>query len=158
MLLIHYAKKLTAHKCRNNKHGENTMKNHSDLYNLIKKGFLLFFIASVFAAGCATVPERNVALENARAIYEKAQANPEVSKNAPIPLHEAAQALSRAEKAKDNEEKTHLAYIAEKMAQIAISLAEQKTSEKEVEELSQEKNKIVLQARELELKKSTQLS
>lgn len=119
---------------------------------------LLIIISILLLIGCATVPEKNVALDRARAVYEQAQANPEVEKNAPVALYEAAQALKKAEQAKDIEEMEHLAYIAERKTQIAVAQAEQKVAEKEREELSKEQDKIVLQAREFETKQAIGLA
>ena len=119
---------------------------------------LLIIISILLLIGCATVPEKNVALDRARAVYEQAQANPEVEKNAPVALYEAAQALKKAEQAKDIEEMEHLAYIAERKTQIAVAQAEQKVAEKEREDLSKEQDKIVLQAREFETKQAIGLA
>jgi len=119
---------------------------------------LLIIISTILLIGCATVPEKNVALDRARAVYEQAQANPEVEKNAPVALYEAAQALKKAEQAKDIEEMEHLAYIAKRKTQIAVAQAEQKVAEKEREDLSKEQDKIVLQAREFETKQAIGLA
>ncbi len=119
---------------------------------------LLIIISIILLIGCATVPEKNAALDRARAAYEQAQANPEVEKNAPVALYEAAQALKKAEQAKDVEEMEHLAYIAERKTQIAVAQAGQKVAEKEREELSKEQDKIVLQAREFETKQAIGLA
>ena len=119
---------------------------------------LLISISIILLIGCATVPEKNVALDRARAVYEQAQANPEVEKNAPVALYEAGQALKKAEQAKDIEEMDHLAYIAERKTQIAVAQAERKVAEKEREDLSKEQDKIVLQAREFETKQAIGLA
>ena len=119
---------------------------------------LLIIISILLLIGCATVPEKNVALDRARAVYEQAQANPEVEKNAPVALYEAGQALKKAEQAKDIEEMDHLAYIAERKTQIAVAQAERKVAEKEREDLSKEQDKIVLQAREFETKQAIGLA
>jgi outer membrane protein OmpA-like peptidoglycan-associated protein len=121
--------------------------------SLVINAILLVSVLLIFSiSGCATVPEKNVALENARALYEQAQANPEVTGNAPVALHEAGLALNQAEEAKSIQEKEHFAYLAEKKTNIAIQQAEQKKAEKEWERLSKEEDKIVLEAREQEIK------
>jgi outer membrane protein OmpA-like peptidoglycan-associated protein len=66
-------------------------------------------------------------------------------------MYEAEQALRKAEKADDVREMEHLAYIAERKAQIAVALAEQKIAENERERLAEEKDKILLDAREYEI-------
>jgi OmpA-OmpF porin, OOP family len=112
----------------------------------------LFILSCVLlTTGCATVPEKNAALERARAAYAQAQANPDINANAPVAVYEAAQALRKAEQAKDVEEMDHLAYLAERKAQIAVALAEQKIAENERERLSSEKEEILLDAREFEI-------
>lgn len=120
--------------------------------------FMMGLLASLFVIGCATVPEPNPALERARSAYEQAQANPNIGKNAPVSLYEAAQALKKAEQAQDETELNHLAYIAERKAQIAVAQAEQKMAEEEKERLLEEKNKIVLHAREIEANRAIRLA
>ena len=134
------------------------MKRFFDTYYMMKTGLSAAITLMLLVSGCATVPERNAALDSARAAYEKAQANPEVDKVAPVAMHEAAQALQKAEQAKNVEEKNYLSYIAERKAQIAVALAEQRLADKESEELSKEKDRIILQARELETKRAIGLA
>jgi outer membrane protein OmpA-like peptidoglycan-associated protein len=129
------------------------MKDRQSKILVFSRCILMVLLVGSFMGGCASIPEKNEALDNARAAYEKAQADPDVKANAPVALYEAGQELKRAEQAKDVEEMNHLAYIAEKKAQIAASLAEEKRYEKDLESLSQEKDKIVLQAREQEVQR-----
>ena len=65
------------------------------------KIYLSVIIITMSLIGCASMPERNAALDSARAAYEKARANPEIDKNVPVAMHEAAQALQEAEKARN---------------------------------------------------------
>jgi outer membrane protein OmpA-like peptidoglycan-associated protein len=116
--------------------------------------FIMFGLLPVIASfmtGCATLPEKNEAMDRARAVYEQAQANPDVTKNAPVALYEASKALKRAEQAKDVSEMEHLAYIAERKTQISTALAEEKKAEQERERLNKERDKMLLAARELEI-------
>jgi outer membrane protein OmpA-like peptidoglycan-associated protein len=115
--------------------------------------FVMFGLLPViaFMTGCATLPEKNEAMDRARAVYEQAQANPDVTKNAPVALYEASKALKKAEQARDVGEMEHLAYIAERKAQIAMAVAEEKKAEQERERLNKERDKMLLQARELEI-------
>jgi len=121
---------------------------------VIKIGLSVVMSIILFTIGCATIPEeeKNMALERARATYSKAQADPKIAANAQVAMYEAAQALHEAEQARDSEELQHLAYIAERKAQLAIEVAEQKMAENEIARLSMEKDKIVLEAREREIK------
>jgi outer membrane protein OmpA-like peptidoglycan-associated protein len=111
--------------------------------------FLLF--TTLLTTGCATIPEKNAALERARAAYNQVQANPDINANAPVALYEAGQALRKAEQTKDVAEMEHLAYLAERKSQIAAALTEQKMAENERERLIDEKEKILLGAREYEI-------
>jgi len=117
---------------------------------LIKTG-LFIFSTIVFMTGCASMPKTNEALERSRAAYEQARAKPAINANAPVAMYEAEQALRKAEKAQDVREMEHLAYIAERKSQIAVALAEQKIAENERERLTEEKDKILLDAREYEI-------
>lgn len=123
---------------------------------VMKTGLPVIMAVILFAMGCATISEeeRNTALERARAAYSKAQADPKIAANAQVAMYEAAQALQNAEQARDREEMQHLAYIAERKAQLATAIAEQKMAEKEITRLSEEKDKIVLEAREREIKRA----
>jgi len=125
---------------------------HKELF-FICFGIFVLLPVMAFMTGCATVPEKNEAMDRARTVYEQAQANPDVKENAPVALYEASQNLKRAEKAKDAGEKEHLAYIAERKAQIAMAIAEEKKAEQERERLAREKDKMLLAARERELER-----
>ena len=134
------------------------MKSMFDPSYVTKISLALIIAAVMSGAGCATIPEKNAELDRARAAYERAASDPHVEKNAPVALYEAGQALKKAEQAKDAEEMEYLAYIAERKAQIAMAQTEEKIAEKEMDELSREKEKIVLQARELEAKQAMSLA
>lgn len=101
----------------------------------------------LFAFGCAA-PRENIALNNAREVYEKAKTNPSVEANAPVALYEAAQTLKNAEMASGDVETNHLAYLAEKQTAIAVITAQQKLAETERQNLAKDKDKILLEQRE----------
>ncbi len=123
---------------------------------LMKTGLSVIISVILFTIGCATVQEKekNVALERARAAYSQAQANPDISANAQVAMHEAAQSLQKAEQAKDVKEMEHLAYLAERQAQLAVAIAERKMAENERGRLIKERDKILLEARERELERA----
>lgn len=107
--------------------------------------------AILLAIGCATAPVHNQALERARSAYETAMKTPGVESNAPVALYDAKGALEKAEKATgDVREMEHLAYLAERKAQLALLIAEGKASETEISQLSRSKDKILIKAREEE--------
>ncbi|MBF0203127.1 MAG: OmpA family protein, partial [Desulfamplus sp.] len=101
--------------------------------------------------GCATSTVHNQALERARSAYDTARTTPDIESNAPVALYDAKGALEKAEKAtKDIKEMEHLAYIAEKKAQLAVMISESKASELAITELGRSKDKILIKAREIE--------
>lgn len=134
------------------------MRKLSKNYHAERLGMSILLSVIAVALGCATIPEKNPALERARAAYEQAAANPEVKNNAPVTLYEAEQALKIAQQAKSVEEMNYLSFRAERMAQIATAETEKKIAEKEREDLSKQKDKLVLQARELETKRAIRLA
>ena len=115
-------------------------------YTLLMIIFVIFLLT-----GCASVPLHNQALERARSAYETAKLTPNIEATAPVALYDAKNALEKAEQAThDSSELEHLAYLAEKKAQIAVLISAEKTSEMEIAQLGKKKNQIVLQARENE--------
>ena len=89
-------------------------------------------IAAVLGfAGCATMPP--AALEQAKFNYTRAEQDPQVAKQASVPLYEAGQLLSRAEKNWDEEhdkdEARHLAYLVDRKIELARVQTMQKTAE-----------------------------
>ena len=101
--------------------------------------------------GCGGISANNPDLIRARDAYETAQATTGVSENAPVEMYEAKQALQKAEQAENVEELEHLAYLAERHSQIAVAVATQRSAKKEIENLSKEKNRILLNSREAEI-------
>lgn len=126
-----------------------------DIYNGKKcLSYCSIFIAITafcLVSGCATGPVKNLALERARNAYEAARLTPGVESNAPVALYDAKNALEKAEKAtKDIKELEHLSYLAEKKAQLAVLVADTKSSENQIANLSKSKDKILIKAREKE--------
>jgi outer membrane protein OmpA-like peptidoglycan-associated protein len=107
-------------------------------------------------AGCAT-PE-NRALEQARATYRTAQVNPQVTTRAPVELNEAERTLNEAERlwreGADTNAIDHQAYLAEQRANIALQTAELRSAEAAVATTSEQRNKVLLEARERELERT----
>jgi outer membrane protein OmpA-like peptidoglycan-associated protein len=110
---------------------------------------LSVIIISGLLSGCAS-SRKYPPLERARAAYIAADANPEVKADAPVAFYEAGKALEKAEQAKDLEEKRHLSYLAEKKVEIAVAMAEQKKTEKEIEVLKWEEERAILESRRIE--------
>lgn len=80
-------------------------------------------------AGCASTGPTTPALEQARAVYAAAQADPEVLRHAAAELDLAARTLSEAEAAR-GDEASHLAYMAEQRARIARQLGQARANDR----------------------------
>lgn len=78
-------------------------------------------------------------LARARAAYTQAAADPAVSSHAPGALAEAQRALQQAETATDLGEQAHLAYVAQRRAEIARAQARQRLAEQEIETLMRQR-------------------
>jgi OOP family OmpA-OmpF porin len=116
----------------------------------MKRGFGLLIPVAFLIAGCANSQQEMVAkdqLERARAAYLQAKSNRDVEVFAPLPFADAAKAMEAAERAKGAEEIEQLSYIAEKKSLIAISVAEGKMAEKEIERLNRETANIIARKR-----------
>lgn len=113
------------------------------------KSYLIICLPVAFMlAGCATEPVSTPALLQAQSAYAKIRTDSRIAANAPVAAHEASQALQRAEQATDVPTQEHLAYLAERKAQIAVADAEKSMAEKEVQLLQKEKDKILLKTSE----------
>jgi OmpA-OmpF porin, OOP family len=98
---------------------------------------------------CAHDPP--AALVHARTSYQQAASDPLIQTQAPVPLHEAKQALDRANRAFDEEAETgeveHLSYLAGRRVEIARELALRSAARKETEQLGEERSDVLLEAR-----------
>lgn len=114
----------------------------------IIKYFPLSLIAAALLAGCGTVP--NSSFNAAQSSYNRARANPMVTKLAPLELQDAGQTLNKAEAAltKDDQEQVNqLSYLAQQKVSIAEEIAKRKQAEMEIANAGAMSNKVVLQAR-----------
>jgi outer membrane protein OmpA-like peptidoglycan-associated protein len=106
-------------------------------------------VASALLLGCAPTHEPP-ALEEARTAYRQAQSEPQIPAKAPIALHEAEQTLHQAEQVwqdkQDEAETQHLAYLTEQKVARARAIAQQKTAEGHIQELSAERDKLLREA------------
>lgn len=98
-------------------------------------------------AGCAATPTAE--LQQARSSYQAAARDPHVPTYAPVALRDAEQALRRAEDAAGNDRDSvpHLAYIAQQRVDIARAQAQKAMATKRVDELAQQRDEVLLQAR-----------
>ncbi|MDO8704273.1 MAG: OmpA family protein [Sulfuricaulis sp.] len=117
-------------------------------------------LAVATLAGCASVPENNSLLNEARNDYSAAQNNPQVVNLAPGELKQAGDALGKANDASNKKEDaaavTHLAYLAKQRVAIAQETAKQKEAETAVTNAGTERSEIRLEARTDEANKAQQ--
>ena len=113
-----------------------------------------FHLVEIFAllllGGCAPSQQEIVAkdrLEKARTAYSQVKADRNVEAFAPLPFAEAGKSLQAAEQAKNAGEKEQLAYLAEKKAQIAASVAAGRMAERDSDRLSRESADLIAQKR-----------
>jgi OOP family OmpA-OmpF porin len=106
--------------------------------------------SAALVAACAG--RSTEALEEARSAVAAARADPEVVAQAPEQLAEAEQALDQAESAArgtaDQDEVDHLAYLAQQRAETAQALADERVALAEMEQLGEERDALVIEARE----------
>jgi OmpA-OmpF porin, OOP family len=105
-----------------------------------------------FAAGtlaCAHNPPQSLLV--ARSTYQGVASDPMVQADAPVPLHEAKQALDRANRAyeddADSAEVDHLAYLAARRAEIARELAKRTAAQETTQKLGEARSDVLLDAR-----------
>ena len=112
-----------------------------------------FALTAVLAGGCSATPP--AALLEAQTSYRQAEQSPNMTGNAAVALHDAQKTLADAEqvweKDEDRDEVEHLAYVTKQQVEIARAVAERNLVERDIERLSAERQKIVLEAREREI-------
>ncbi|MGE4543984.1 MAG: OmpA family protein [Pedobacter sp.] len=117
-------------------------------------GIASIMIAAMALSGCAQKMASNAALDEAKAAYQAAQANPTVIRNAPLELKKAEMALTKAEETfqqkGDLDVVEHQAYLAKQHSAIAQEIGNQKIAEAAIEQASAERNKVLLEARAAE--------
>ena len=111
----------------------------------------LALIVAAVLTGCSSMPDRNSMLEQARADYGNAQANPQVVQLAAGELRQAGDSLDKANTASIKGEKAatvdHLAYVAKQHVAIAQETARQKNAELVVANSAAERDRVRLDAR-----------
>ncbi len=124
-------------------------------YTKYIKKLLFLSVPLTLLAGCAAGPTVTPSLVQARSAYARIEANPNIAANAEVAAYEAKQSLQLAEQASDIPTQEHLAYLAERKAQIAIARAEKSMAEKEIKRLADEKDAILLKSRDLQIEKNS---
>jgi outer membrane protein OmpA-like peptidoglycan-associated protein len=114
----------------------------------------LILLAAVLASGCALSPQANRQLDEARAAYRLAAADPDVKQRAPLELQSAENALTEAvrmaEEGKASELIEHNAYLAEQRARIAVRTAQARKAEADIAAAAEERRRMQVEARQRE--------
>jgi len=137
--------------------GEKAMRRASREYMFLCLTIGTVVGMSLVGMGCSThVPP--VELDQARMAYTQAQADPQVSTQAPVALREAEEAVRRAEqtwdKEKDVREVQNLAAVAQQRVELARAAAAQKQAEVDAEQLGAERERVLLEARTREAQRA----
>ena len=130
---------------------------HSNEGRKLTRGALALGVA-MGLAGCAATPPP--ALEQARSEYRDAAQDPHVSRYAPVALHDAENALQKAEQAlqRDQDRVPHLAYLARQRVEIARAHAQKAMAIQRMDELAQQREQVLLDARGQEAQQARQRS
>ena len=113
---------------------------------------ILLSLSLIFplSVGCGPSKMAKDQLEKARKTYEQAKADPNATALAPFYLTDAENALQEAEQAGNSDEMIHLSYVAEKKAQIAMTIAEGKKAEGNIRKFNTETAELLAQKKELD--------
>jgi outer membrane protein OmpA-like peptidoglycan-associated protein len=118
----------------------------------LKTGLLSAAIATI--CGCSGLPERVAPLEQARAEVRRLEQDPFASQVAARELNAAREALQDADNAYRDEEELetieHLAYIAQRHADVSEQLIAEAHARETIERSELERNRVLLEARERE--------
>ena len=126
-------------------------------FTSIRKGIgllIAFSLLILFVTGCASLEEMRAkeSLERANTAYAQAKADQNVEAYAKAQLADAGRTIQAARETTSFKEKEQLSYLAEKKTQTAVTIAEGKLIEKEIETLEKEAADVLMQKRLLEAK------
>ncbi|WP_280156209.1 OmpA family protein [Piscinibacter sp. XHJ-5] len=107
---------------------------------------LLPTVAALALAACASVPDRNVLLDDAHRIVAQAAASGEVNRYAQTELMRAREALARADLAwsdkRGDADVNHLAYLAAQHGHLTLNLAAQRAMDARIETAGAERERL----------------
>jgi len=136
--------------------------NHTT-WHRIKSGtgiLLPFGLLFLFITGCGLSHKEMMAkdqMERAKKAYAEAKANPNVEAYAPLQLQEAGKALQAAEaaeQAKETDAILQLGYLAEKKTWFAVTTADGKVAERDIDKLNVENAELIARKRTLEAERA----
>ena len=109
-------------------------------------------VATLILVACSSTPIQNQQVSNVRSRLSQLQSDPQLSKQAPVAIKEAEDAVRAAEIPQDDTEKdVHLMYIADRKVDIAQSLAESRLLVEQRSMLSQQRESARLDSRTQEV-------
>jgi outer membrane protein OmpA-like peptidoglycan-associated protein len=115
---------------------------------------LLLLTLALSLTACAPTATTNPALDEARAAFQAAQANPTVVRSAPLELKQAEMQLTKADELFQQKEDLavveHHAYLSKQYSAIAQEIGNQKIAEAAIAQASEERNRVLLEARTAE--------
>lgn len=113
-----------------------------------------FLVCLGALVGCASAPERDLALERVRASLNELRNDPILGDNAPVAMHEAEEAVQAAENPENRERRPHLIYVAERKIGVARARAEEIEARNEIVELEETRRQILMEARVREARRA----
>jgi outer membrane protein OmpA-like peptidoglycan-associated protein len=119
------------------------------------KELMLVALCTVLLGSCATAPKKDLALERVRSQLNALKADEELAGFAVVAIGEAERSLRTAEQAVGDEMyRFHLVYMADRRIQIARAMAQREQLELTFDELSVERNDLLVRASQLETEKA----
>jgi len=107
-------------------------------------------LVAALVAACASAPQNNRSLDEARNLYQQAAGDVNVARSAPLELGRAQDALQQAEsalKAGDAASVEHYAYLARQRASVALEAGKIAVADKAVAESRRQRESILMNAR-----------
>jgi outer membrane protein OmpA-like peptidoglycan-associated protein len=121
---------------------------------------MILALAIAVVAACASKPERYEPLERARAAVDAVSQDTVAQQVAGEEVQEARNALMAADRAFDNgqpeDEIAHLAYLAERHAQIGNAMADEQRARRQIARGESERNRVLLEARTREVERANE--
>ncbi|MGC3987115.1 MAG: OmpA family protein [Pseudorhodoferax sp.] len=122
------------------------------------RGLALAPLTALLLAACASTPSTDPALEDARALYQRAANDADTARTAPLDLRRAQDALQRGDAAlRDGEGLDivqHYAYLARQSASTALQSGEIARAEQAVTAAGAERSRILIDARGAEAERA----
>ncbi len=129
------------------------MKDNTMKQTLTRRASQIIAISAtaLILGACATAPQRIPALEEAKTAYDRAAADPQVVRSAPIELRKAQQALQQAQAAQgsgqDLASVQHYARLARQRTEIAVQAGKLALAEQAVANAATQRDRIVIDSR-----------